>query len=175
MTERPDGPNRPERPNRPKMGNIRVCLKDREKKISGIVREYRVIALLSAVEGNPLTIGDLIFYAQKFFCGNPFYSEKYEGLFGSLKKMRIDAEYTEKNADGGIAIFDLPRRKILLKIKGKGWRRRGWLYYHDGEGFTRKKVNFEIPDEWIVEGSPEDTSEQIEWNEKGREPFSFEE
>lgn len=154
-------------------GVVRVCLRDKTRQLSGLARPWRVLALLAALEAEPRSIPDLLVAAQRLFAGHPFTTPRYDGIFGSVRRLGVDARYTERRAAGGVAIFDLEARRVLYQVRGVGWRRAGWLYYHDGEGFTNRKVPFAIPDSWRVEGAPEDTTPQVEWNEGGPEPFAF--
>lgn len=154
-------------------GVVRVCLRDKARQLSGLTRPWRVPALLAALEGDPRSIADLLLAAQRLFCGHPFITHRYEGFFGSVRRLGMDRRYTERPAAGGLAVFDLEAKRVLYQVRGVGWRRSGWLYYHDGEGFTNRKVFFAIPDSWRVEGAPEDTAPQVEWNDGGPEPFAF--
>jgi hypothetical protein len=154
-------------------GLVRVCLRDKRRRVSGLARPWRVPALCASLEADPATIGDLVVAAQRFFHGHPFASASYEGLFGVLRRVRLDRRYTERPASHGLAVFDVDARRVRLEVRGIGWRRAGWLYYHDGEGFTRRRVPFRVPESWLIEGIPEDTGELIEWNETGPEPFDY--
>lgn len=152
---------------------MRVCLRDKQRRVSGLARPWRVPALCASLEADPATIGDLLVAAQRFFHGHPFAATSYQGFFGTLRRVRLDRRYTERPAPHGIAIFDLDARRVQLHVRGAGWRRAGWLYYHDGEAFTRRRVSFRVPEWWAIEGTPEDTAELVEWNEAGPEPFEY--
>ena len=71
----------------------------------------------------------------------------------------------------GLAVFDLDARRIRIETRGIGWRRAGWLYYHDGDAFTRRRVPYRVSESWIIEGAPADRAPQVEWNDGGPEPF----
>lgn len=153
-------------------GLVRVCLRDKVRRVSGLVRPWRVPALLAALEAEPDTVPEHLVAAQRFFCGHPFACSTYEGLLGSVRRVRIDRAYTEAPGAQGRAVFDLEARHVRLELRGAGWRREGWLYYHDGEAFTRRRVGFRIPETWRIEGTPEDRSPAVEWNEGGPDPFA---
>jgi hypothetical protein len=153
-------------------GLVRVCLRDKQRRVSGLARPWRVAALCAALEADPETVPDLLVVVQRFFHGHPFASTTYEGLFGSVRRVRLDRRYTEAPAAQGLAVFDLETRRVRLDVRGVSWRRTGWLYYHDGEVFTRRRVTYRVPEAWLVAGSPEDRAPQVEWNEAGPEPFS---
>jgi hypothetical protein len=70
-------------------------------------------------------------------------------------------------------VLDLEARRVTYAVRGVGWRRRGWLYYHDGEAFTARRVFFQIPEAWQIDGVPEDQTRPVEWNDGGPEPFGF--
>ena len=150
---------------------MRVCLRDKQRRVSGLARPWRVPALLGALEADPETISDLLVAAQRFFHGQPFASPSYDGLFGALQRARVDRRYTEAPAGQGLAVFDLEARRVRVESRDIGWRRVGWLYYHDGEIFTRRRVTYRVPESWLIEGTPADRAPQIEWNDGGPEPF----
>src|SRR5688572_8048925 len=152
-------------------GLVRVCLRDKQRRVSGLARPWRVPALLGALEADPETVPELLVAAQRFFHGHPFASPSYEGLFGALRRARVDRRYAETPIGHGLAVFDLETRRVRLEARGIGWRRGGWLYYHDGETFTRRRVTFRIPESWLIEGVPPDLTPQLEWNDGGPEPF----
>jgi hypothetical protein len=151
-------------------GLVRVCLRDKQRRVSGLARPWRVSALVGALEADPETIADLLVAAQRFFHGHPFASASYEGVFGALRRARLDRRYTEAAAVHGRAVFDLDARRIRVEARGVAWRRAGWLYYHDGEAFTRRRVAYRVAESWLIEGTP-DQAPQIGWNEAGPEPF----
>jgi len=153
-------------------GLVRVCLRDKQRRVSGLARPWRVSALCAALEADPETIPDLLVAAQRFFHGHPFASTSYEGLFGSVRRARLDRRYVEVPGGQGLAVFDLEVRRVRLEGRGTAWRREGWLYYHDGEGFTRRRVTYRVPESWLVAGTPEDRAPQTEWNETGPDPFA---
>jgi hypothetical protein len=70
-------------------------------------------------------------------------------------------------------VFDLEARRVRYAVRGMGWRRAGWLYYHDGEVFTARRVPYRVPESWLIEGAVEDQALPIEWNDGGPEPFGF--
>jgi hypothetical protein len=154
-------------------GLARVCLRDKVRRVSGLTRPWRAPALLAALESEPETVSDLLLAAQRFFAGHPFAATAYDGVLGSVRRVRLDARYTEAPAGHGRMVIDLEARRARYEVRGTGWRRRGWLYYHDGETFTRRRVDFRMPDLWPVEGLPEDTTPAVEWNGGGPEPFAF--
>jgi hypothetical protein len=130
-----------------------------------------VPALVGALEADPETIPELLVAAQRFFHGLPFTSTSYDGVFGAFTRARVDRRYTDAPAGHGLVVFDLEARRIRVETRGVGWRRTGWLYYHDGEAFTRRRVMFRVPESWLIEGVPEDRAPQVEWNDGGPEPF----
>ncbi len=140
--------------------------------MSGLTRPWRAPALLAALEAEPDTIFDLLLAAQRFFCGPPFSSFAYEGFLGAIRRVGADRRYTEAPASHGVAIIDLDARRVRYEVRGVGWRRAGWLYYHDGEAFTARRVPFRISESWQIEGAPEDPTPLTEWNEGGPEPFA---
>jgi hypothetical protein len=152
-------------------GLVRVCLRDKQRRVSGLARPWRVAALLAALEAEPETIADLLVASQRFSLGHPFATTSYEGLFGSMRRVRLDPRYTEAPGGHGRALFELDARRVRIEVRGGGWRRAGWLYYHDGESFTRRRVPYQISEAWAIDGTPEERGEQIEWNEGGPEPF----
>jgi hypothetical protein len=152
-------------------GLVRVCLRDKQRRVSGLARPWRVPALVGALEADPETIADLLVAAQRFFYGHPFASTSYDGLLGAFTRARVDRRYTETPAGHGLAVFDVEARRIRVETRGVGWRRVGWLYYHDGEVFTRRRVPFRVPESWLIEGAPADRAPQVEWNDGGPEPF----
>ena len=154
-------------------GLARICLKDKRARVSGLVRPWRVPALMAALEAEPETISDLILAAQRVFCGHPFASYAYQGLLGAVRRVGLDRRYTEAPAGHGLAVFDFEARRVRYAVRGTGWRRAGWLYYHDGEAFTARRVPFRLPESWQVDGAGEDEAPGVEWNEGGPEPFSF--
>lgn len=154
-------------------GLARICLRDKARQVSGLARPWRAPALLAALEAEPETIADLLLAAQRFFCGHPFSSSAYEGLLGSIRRVGVDRRYTEVPGSHGLARFDLEARRVRYEVRGAEWRRVGWLYYHDGEAFTARRVMFRIPESWHVEGMPEDETPPVEWNDSGPEPFGF--
>jgi hypothetical protein len=154
-------------------GLVRVSLRDKTRRLSGLVRPWRVPGLLAALDTDPETVPDLLLSAQRFFSGHPFACHSYEGLLGSLRRVRLDRRYSESPAGHGRVVFDLEARHVRHDVRGVGWRREGWIYYHDGEAFTRRRVAFRIPAWWRVDGAPEDLSPQPEWNESGPEPFGY--
>jgi len=152
---------------------VRVCLRDKLRRVSGLARPWRVPALVGALDADPETIPDLLVAAQRFFFGHPFATTSYDGFFGAVKRARVDRRYMETPASHGLAVFDLEARRIRVETRGIGWRRAGWLYYHDGEAFTNRRVPFRISESWQVEGAAEDRTPLVEWNEGGPEPFGF--
>jgi hypothetical protein len=152
-------------------GLVRVCLRDKQRRVSGLARPWRVPALIGALEADPETISDLLVAVQRFFYGHPFASTSYDGLFGALRRARFDRRYTEAVASHGTALFDLEARRIRVDVRGIGWRREGWLYYHDGEAFTRRRVAYRVPESWLLEGAPADQAPLVAWNDGGPEPF----
>jgi hypothetical protein len=154
-------------------GLARVCLRDKVRRVSGLTRPWRVPALLAALEAEPETIPDLLLAAQRFFNGHPFSATAYDGWLGAVRRVRLDRHYHESPADHGRAVIDLEARRVLYEVRGTGWRRSGWLYYHDGELFTRRRVAFRIPEAWQIDGFAEERDALAEWNEGGPEPFAF--
>jgi len=154
-------------------GLARVCLRDKRRRVSGLARPWRVLPLLGALEAEPETISDHLVAAQRFFCGHPFSSYTYEGWLGAVRRVGVDHHYTEHPASHGLAIIDLEARRVRYEVRGVGWRRAGWLYYHDGEGFTSRRVTYRIPESWLIEGASEDRTPAAEWNDGGPEAFSF--
>jgi hypothetical protein len=154
-------------------GLARICLRDKVRRVSGLTRPWRVPALLAALEAEPDTISGLLLAAQRFFCGHPFSSAAYEGVFGAIRRVGVDRRYSEAPAGHGVAVVDLEARRVRYAVRGVGWRRRGWLYYHDGEAFTSRRVPFRIAESWIIEGAREDPAGPVDWNEAGPEPFAF--
>lgn len=155
------------------VGLARICLRDKVRRVSGLARPWRAPALMAALEAEPEGIADLLFAAQRFFCGHPFSRYAYEGLLGAVRRVGLDRRYSEAPGSHGLAVFDLEARRVRYEVRGVGWRRTGWLYYHDGEGFTCRRVPFRIPESWQVEGAPADQTPLVEWNEGGPEPFGF--
>jgi hypothetical protein len=153
-------------------GLVRVCLRDKQRRVSGLARPWRVAVLLAALEADPEMIGDLLLAAQRFALGHPFATAGYDGRFGSVRRIRIDPRYLETPGGHGVAVFDLEARRVRLDLRGTSWRRTGWLYYHDGETFTRRRVSYRIAESWLVTGLPEDHTAPVEWNEAGPEPFA---
>jgi hypothetical protein len=154
-------------------GLARVCLRDKVRRVSGLCRPWRAPALLAALEAEPDTVSDLLLAAQRFFSGHPFSSSAYEGLLGAIRRLGWDRRYSERPGSHGVCVIDLETRRVRYEVRGVGWRRQGWLYYHDGEAFTNRRVPFRIPESWRVEGAPEDHTPLCEWNEGGPEPFAF--
>ena len=154
-------------------GLARICLRDKTRQVSGLARPWRAPALVAALEADPETIPDLLLAVQRFFCGHPFSSSAYEGVFGSVRRVGLDRSYTEGTAGHGLARFDLDARRVEYAVRGVGWRRSGWLYYHDGEVFTARRVPFRVPESWQIEGAAEDRSPLVEWNDGGAEPFAY--
>jgi len=154
-------------------GLARICLKDKRSRVSGLARPWRAPALMAALEAEPETIPDLLLAAQRFFCGHPFASYAYQGILGAVRRMGLDRRYTEAPGSHGLAVFDFEARQVRYAVRGVGWRRSGWLYYHDGEDFTGRRVPFRLPESWVVDGTGEDEAPCVEWNEGGPEPFSF--
>src|SRR5262245_57637432 len=154
-------------------GLARICLKDKHARVSVLARPWRAPALMAALEAEPETIADLLLAAQRFFCGHPFASYAYQGILGAVRRTGPDRRYTEAPGGHGLAILDLEARRVWYAVRGVGWRRAGWLYYHDGEDFTGRRVPFRLPESWVVEGAGEDEAPSVEWNEGGPEPFSF--
>ncbi len=154
-------------------GVVRVCLRDKVHRVSGLTRPWRAPAILAALDAEPDTIPDLLVSLQRFFSGHPFSRGAYDGLFGSLRRVCLDRRYTEALASHGRVVIDLETRRVRYDVRGVGWRRAGWLYYHDGEAFTRRRVWFRVPEVWQVEGQPEDRAPAVEWNGGGPEPFTF--
>jgi hypothetical protein len=152
-------------------GLVRVCLRDKQRRVSGLARPWRVAALVAALEADPETIPDLLVSLQRFALGHPFTSTSYDGPLGLMRRVRVDPRYTEVPARHGRAVFVLDARRVRIETRGVGWRRAGWLYYHDGEAFTRRRVPFQLSEAWLIEGAPEDRATQVEWNEHGPEPF----
>lgn len=154
-------------------GLARICLRDKRERVSGLTRPWRAAALLAALEAEPETISGLLLAAQRFFCGHPFVTDAYEGVWGTLRRIGVDRRYSETPGSHGLAVIDLEARRVRYEVRGIGWRRSGWLYYHDGEGFTRRRVPFRLPESWQVTGAPEDRTPLCEWNDGGPEPFGF--
>ncbi|HEV8306599.1 MAG TPA: hypothetical protein VGW35_02940 [Methylomirabilota bacterium] len=154
-------------------GVARICLRDKVRRVSGLARPWRAPALMAALEAEPETIPDLLVAAQRFFCGHPFSCATYDGLLGAARRVGPDRRYTDAPASHGRAVIDLEARHVRYDIRGLGWRRTGWLYYHDGEAFTSRRVPFRIPESWRIEGATEDRAEAVEWNDGGPEPFGF--
>lgn len=154
-------------------GLARICLRDKVRRVSGLGRPWRAAALVAALEADPETIPELLLAAQRFFCGHPFAAPTYEGWLGVLRRVGVDRRYTERPGGQGVAIFDLEARRVHYAVRGVGWRRQGWLYYHDGETFTARRVPFRVPDSWRIDGVPEDRSPLVDWNEGGPEPFAY--
>lgn len=154
-------------------GVVRICLRDKVRQVSGLGRPWRAPALLAALEAEPETIPDLLLAVQRFFCGHPFSHDTYEGVLGAVRRVGLDRRYTEAAAGQGRLLIDLEHRRARYEVRGVGWRRSGWLYYHDGEAFAARRVPFRIPESWQIEGLPEDQTTPAEWNEGGPEPFGF--
>jgi hypothetical protein len=154
-------------------GLARICLRDKRWRVSGLARPWRVAALVAALETEPESIPDLLVSAQRFFCGHPFSSTTYQGLLGAVRRTVVDTRYVETPGSHGLAVFDIEARRVYFGVRGVGWRRSGWLYYHDGEAFTGRRVPYRLPESWQVEGAPEDETPQADWNEAGPEPFDF--
>ena len=154
-------------------GVVRVCLRDKVRRVSGLTRPWRAAALVAALDAEPETVPDLLLAAQRFFSGHPFSQTAYDGLLGSVRRMRLDPRYTETPASHGRVVIDFETRRVKYEVRGVSWRRAGWLYYHDGEAFTRRRAPYRVPDSWRVEGVPEDVAPVVEWNENGPEPFEF--
>ncbi len=154
-------------------GLARICLRDKVRRVSGLARPWRAPALLAALEAEPETIPDLLLATQRVFCGHPFSSATYEGLLGTIRRIGLDRHYAERPAGHGLVVIDLEARRVDYAVRGVGWRRAGWLYYHDGETFTTRRVAFRIPESWHIEGAAEDQTPAVEWNEGGPEPFGF--
>jgi hypothetical protein len=152
-------------------GLVRVSLRDKQRRVSGLARPWRVPALIGALEIDPETIPELLVAAQRFFHGQPFVSPSYDGFLGALQRARVDRRYTETPVGHGVAVFDLDARRVRVETRDIGWRRAGWLYYHDGETFTRRRVTYRVPESWLIEGVPPDRAPQAEWNDDGPEPF----
>jgi hypothetical protein len=152
-------------------GLVRICLRDKVRRVSGLARPWRVPALMAALEAEPETIPALLVAAQRLFTGHPFATTAYDGFLGSLRRVRLDRRYTEAPAGQGLAVLDLEARRVRYEVRGIGWRRAGWLYYHDGEAFTRHRVPFRLPESWRVDGLPEERGPVVEWNDGGPEPF----
>jgi hypothetical protein len=115
-------------------GLVRVCLRDKQRRVSGLARPWRVGALCASLEADPDTVADLLVAAQRFFHGDPFERTSYAGILGVLRRVRLDRGYSEQPASQGLAIFELDARRVRLQVRGASWRRAGWLYYHDGRG-----------------------------------------
>jgi len=154
-------------------GLVRVCLRDKKRRLSGLTRPWRAPALVAALEADPETIPDLLVAVQRFFNGHPFTQTAYDGLLGSVRRVRLDRRYTEAPGSHGVAVIDLEARSVRYEVRGVSWRRAGWLYYHDGEAFTRRRVPYRISESWRIEGVREDVAPGVEWNEHGPEPFGF--
>lgn len=150
---------------------MRVCLRDKQRRVSGLARPWRVGALVAALDADPETIPDLLVAVQRFALGHPFAVTSYDGVFGRVRRVRVDPRYTESPGWHGRAVFALDARRVRIETRGVSWRRAGWLYYHDGETFTRHRVGFRLSEAWLTEGTPEDRSPQVDWNESGPEPF----
>jgi hypothetical protein len=154
-------------------GLARICLSDKSRRVSGLARPWRAPALLAALEAEPESIPSLLVAAQRFFCGHPYSSTAYDGLLGAVRRIGLDRRYTETPGTQGLAVFDLQAHRVQFAVRGVGWRRSGWLYYHDGEAFTGRRVPYRLPESWRVEGALEDETPLAEWNEGGPEPFDF--
>jgi hypothetical protein len=154
-------------------GLVRVCLRDKACRLSGLTRPWRIPALVAALEADPETIPDLLVAAQRFFGGHPFCQTAYDGLLGSIRRIRLDRRYTETPGTHGVAVIDLEARRVRYEVRGVSWRRAGWLYYHDGEAFTRRRVVYRVPESWLIDGVAEDVAPLVEWNEHGPEAFGF--
>jgi hypothetical protein len=154
-------------------GLARICLRDKVRRVSGLTRPWRAAALLAALESEPETIPDLLLAAQRFFSGHPFSACAYEGVLGTLRRVGVDRRYTEAAGSHGLAVFDLETRRVRYTIRGVEWRRAGWLYYHDGEVFTSRRVQYRLPESWHIEGPGEAPAPPVDWNEGGPEPFEF--
>lgn len=155
------------------VGLARICLRDKLRRVSGLARPWRAPALLAALEAEPERIPDLLVAAQRFFCGSPFTRATYEGLLGAVRRVGLDGGYSEAPGSHGLVLIDLEARRVRYEVRGVGWRRAGWLYYHDGEAFTCRRVPFRIPESWQIDGLPEDGTPPVEWNDGGPEPFAF--
>jgi hypothetical protein len=154
-------------------GLARICLRDKVRRVSGLARPWRAPALLAALEAEPETIPDLLLAAQRFFCGHPFSTAAYEGIFGAIRRVGVDARYSERAASHGLVVIDLEARRVRYAVRGIGWRRAGWLYYHDGEAFSSRRVPFRIAESWAIEGGGEDRTLPVDWNDGGPGPFAF--
>src|SRR5262249_61692617 len=95
-------------------GLVRVCLRDKLRRWGGLGPPRRVPALVGALDADPETIPDLLVAVQRFFFGPPFATTSYEGLFGALKRARVDRRYTEAPASHGLAVLDLDARRIRI-------------------------------------------------------------
>jgi hypothetical protein len=154
-------------------GFVRVCLRDKTRRLSGLTRPWRAAALVAALDADPETIPELLVAVQRFFSGHPFCQTAYDGLLGSVRRVRLDGRYSEAPGSHGVAVIDLEARRVRYQVRGVSWRRAGWLYYHDGEAFTRRRVLYRVSESWRIDGVPEDVAPPIEWNEHGPEPFGF--
>lgn len=153
-------------------GLVRLCLVDKRRRVSGLARPWRAAAVVAALEADPETVPELLVATQRFFSGHPFAATTYEGALGALRRVRLDRRYGEAPAGHGLVRVDLEARRVRFLLRGAGWRREGWLYYHDGEAFTRLRVPYRVPESWRVEGAPEDTGPLAAWNDDGPEPFA---
>ncbi len=154
-------------------GLVRVCLRDKVRRVSGLARPWRAPVLLAALDGEPETIPDLLVAAQRFFSGHPFAHTAYDGVLGAVRRVRLDPRYTETPGSHGLTLIDLEARRVRYEVRGVSWRRVGWHYYHDGEAFTRRRIPYRIPESWRIDGVPEDVAPLVEWNDSGPEPFGF--
>jgi hypothetical protein len=153
-------------------GLVRIGLRDKRGRVSGLARPWRASALVAALDADPETIADLLVALQRFASGSPFARTTYEGWLGTVRSVRGDRRYTEAPASQGCAVFDLEARHVRFDVRGATWRRAGWLYYHDGEAFTRHRVPYRVPESWTIVGAPEERATPVEWNEQGPEPFA---
>ena len=135
-------------------GLVRVCLRDKQRRVSGLARPWRVPALVGALDADPETIPDLLVSVQRFFFGHPVRHDQLRRLLRRPPARRVDRRYIEAAAGHGLAVFDLDARRIRIETRGIGWRRAGWLYYHDGEAFTRRRVPYRVSGVLAHRGRP---------------------
>ena len=64
---------------------MRVCLRDKQRRVSGLARPWRVPALVGALDADPETIPDLLVSAQRFFFGHPFATTSYTAITDQIQ------------------------------------------------------------------------------------------
>ena len=153
---------------------MRVCLRDKLRRVSGLARPWRVPALVGALDADPETIPDLLVSAQRFFYGHPVrHHELRRDLRGrSGARGSIAATRRRRPGTGSPCSISRPAGSASRRGASGGGGRAGSTTT-TATPSPAAAWRTGSPSPWLIEGVPADRAPQVEWNDGGPEPFEY--